>query len=82
MAKLYIYPKKGESYTFLLKKARVSIGRSADNDILISDPFCSGHHAFIYPSNGGYAIRDNKSKNGTFLKHPKSRLGLLNHRLL
>jgi len=71
MAKLYIYPKKGESYTFLLKKARVSIGRSADNDILISDPFCSGHHAFIYPSNGGYAIRDNKSKNGTFLNGTK-----------
>jgi len=68
MAKLYIYPKGGESYIFLLKK---SIGRSADNDIPISDPFCSGQHAFIYPSNGGYVIRDNKSKNGTFLNGTK-----------
>lgn len=67
MSKLFIYPKKGESFTFILKKKKISVGRTAENDISIQDPFSSKQHAFIYPSNGGYAIRDNKSKNKTFL---------------
>ncbi|MFQ5721895.1 MAG: SpoIIE family protein phosphatase [Candidatus Aminicenantales bacterium] len=71
MSKLYVYPKKSNVFTFPLKREKISIGRSSDNDISVPDPFCSGHHAFIYPSNGGYVIRDNKSKNGTFLNGMK-----------
>lgn len=67
MPKLYVYQKKGEDYSIPLKKDRISIGRSADNDINILDPFCSGKHAYIYPSEEGWAVRDNASKNGTFL---------------
>ena len=71
MPKLYVYPKKGEEFTLPLKKEKISIGRSADNDINIIDPFCSGLHAFIYPSDLGYVVRDNSSKNGTFLNGKK-----------
>jgi sigma-B regulation protein RsbU (phosphoserine phosphatase) len=71
MPKLYVYQEKGEDYTIPLKKNRISIGRSADNDINILDPFCSGHHAYIYPSEEGWVVRDNASKNGTFLNGKK-----------
>jgi len=72
MSKLFIYPQKGESFTFVLKDKKISIGRSKENDIFINDPFCSGKHVFIYPlSEGSYVIRDNNSKNGTFLNGRK-----------
>ncbi len=67
MPELFIYPKKGDVSRFSLKEKKISLGRSSDNDIYIPDPFCSGQHAFIYPSEEGYVVRDNSSKNGTFL---------------
>ena len=67
MSKLYVYPKSGEELCFPLKGKKISMGRSAENDIPILDPFCSGRHAFIYPSETGYVVRDNASKNGVFL---------------
>lgn len=67
MPKLFIYPKKGESFRFILKKEKISIGRATDNDISIQDPFSSKQHAFVHPSDGRYVIRDNQSKNKTFL---------------
>lgn len=71
MPKLFVYPKKGEEIVIPLKKEKISVGRSADNDIPILDPFCSGHHAYIYPKDDGYVVRDNNSKNGTFLNGKK-----------
>ncbi|MFB0518287.1 MAG: SpoIIE family protein phosphatase, partial [Acidobacteriota bacterium] len=71
MPKLFVYPKKGESFCLTLKKEKISIGRSADNTISVADSFCSGHHAFLYPSESGYAVRDNSSKNGTFVNGKK-----------
>ncbi|MFQ6108625.1 MAG: SpoIIE family protein phosphatase [Candidatus Aminicenantales bacterium] len=67
MSEIFVYPKKGNVIRFPLKKEKISIGRSTDNDIFIQDPFCSGRHAFICARESGYAIRDNSSKNGTFL---------------
>jgi len=71
MPKLFVYPKKGEEIVIPLKSEKISVGRSADNDIPILDPFCSGHHAFIAPKDDGYVVRDNGSKNGTFLNGKK-----------
>ena len=71
MPKLFVYPKKGEEIIVPLKNDKISIGRSEDNDIPVLDPFCSGHHALIYPSEKGYVVRDNGSKNGTFLNGKK-----------
>jgi len=71
MATLYVYPKQGEGFSFPLRDKQVTLGRSADNDIPIPDPFSSGHHALIVPSETGYAVRDNGSKNGTFVNGKK-----------
>jgi sigma-B regulation protein RsbU (phosphoserine phosphatase) len=67
MPRLFVYPKKGEFFQFILKDEKISLGRSGDNDIPIQDPFSSGNHALIYPKDSRYMIRDNNSKNGTFL---------------
>ncbi len=67
MPRLFVYPKKGEFFQYTLKNGKISLGRSGDNDIPIQDPFASGHHAFIYSKESRYVVRDNNSKNGTFL---------------
>jgi sigma-B regulation protein RsbU (phosphoserine phosphatase) len=71
MPRLFVYPKKGDTFFLDLKKERVAVGRSEDNDISLPDPFSSGHHAVIFPTDGGFAVRDNGSKNGTFLNGKK-----------
>lgn len=49
----------------------VAIGRRAANDIIISNPYISGHHAVISCSGGGFAVTDVGSTNGTFLNGSK-----------
>jgi len=71
MATLYIYPKQGDSYSVVLKDAPIGLGRASDNEIPIPDPFCSSHHAQIVPSDGGFVVKDNGSKNGTFVNGKK-----------
>jgi len=71
MARLFVYPKKGDTFFIDLKQERVSVGRSEDNNLALPDPFSSGHHALILPKDGGFALRDNGSKNGTFLNGKK-----------
>src|SRR5512137_2042969 len=66
MAILYIYPKIGEPSTFPLSTQRVTIGRGSTNDIVLSDQFSSGCHAVIVPTDRGYVLVDQGSKNGTF----------------
>jgi len=73
MPKLFIYPKKGDTLCFNLKPERISLGRAEDNEIVLPDPFSSSHHALIYFSEGKFFIRDNGSKNGTFLNGEKIR---------
>lgn len=67
MAILYIYPKTGEPTTFPLGARRVTIGRASSNDIVLSDQFSSGCHAAVVPTERGYALVDQGSKNGTFV---------------
>jgi serine phosphatase RsbU (regulator of sigma subunit) len=67
MAQLYIYPKTGEPFTFALGVKRISIGRAGTNDIVLADQFSSGCHAIIAPTERGYALLDQGSKNGTFV---------------
>jgi len=71
MPRLFVYPKKGDSFWHTLKRERTLIGRSEDNDLALPDPFSSGHHALVTPSDGGFFVRDNGSKNGTFLNGKK-----------
>jgi len=71
MPKIYVYPKKGDDFHIKLGDSQVSLGRSADNDIPLPDPFCSSNHAIIVPKGEQYFIRDNNSKNGVFLNGKK-----------
>jgi len=71
MPTLYVYPKQGDYFTIVLKNGATGLGRAPDNDIPIPDPFCSSHHALIVPSDAGFAIKDNGSKNGTFVNGKK-----------
>lgn len=45
----------------------VIIGRSPDADLVIADDFVSSTHAKIVPDEGGFAIEDLGSTNGTLL---------------
>lgn len=68
MAKIYVYPKKGDPFSCPLESSQISLGRSSENDLPLADPFCSKVHAYIIPhEDGGYAVVDNQSKNGVFL---------------
>ena len=49
----------------------VSIGRSADNDVIVDDPLVSRHHARISHENGQYVIVDSGSSNGTMVDGTK-----------
>ncbi len=71
MPKIYVYPKKGDDFHIKLGDSQVSLGRSADNDIPLPDPFCSSNHAIIAPKGDRYFILDNNSKNGVFLNGKK-----------
>ena len=67
MTELYIYPKKGDVSIFPLGRKKITLGRAATSDIVLGDQFSSGCHAIIVPTERGYAIQDQGSKNGTFL---------------
>ena len=45
----------------------LSIGRSADNDIVLMDNFVSHHHVSIYQRDGAYIAEDLGSRNHTYL---------------
>ena len=58
----------GEIEDLLLSESSYSIGRLHDNDLSVQRECVSGYHAEVRrTSDGGYAIIDLKSTNGTFL---------------
>ena len=52
----------------LRPRAPTSLGRAIDNDIVVADASVSRRHATIVPQNGGFALRDLASQNGTFVR--------------
>jgi hypothetical protein len=50
-----------------VNEQRISIGRSADNTIVIDDPNVSRQHALIEKKDGRYILKDIQSTNGTFI---------------
>ncbi len=59
-------------------RAVTALGRTADNDIVIEDPYVSAHHALILWRDGRWWIEDLGSQNGTWLnEEPISRLASL-----
>ncbi len=68
---LFVYPKAKDSFSYDFTKNKVSMGRSSGNDIALSDPFSSGSHAQIERSGNDFILKDNDSKNGTYLNGEK-----------
>ena len=58
----------GESeHRIILLRKRLTIGRSEDCDVLLSDASVSRHHAVIESSDDGFIVRDTGSRAGTFV---------------
>jgi hypothetical protein len=57
----------GTSQTYSLVPGQLTIGRSADCDILVADPSVSKHHATIENMVVGIVVKDAGSTNGTYV---------------
>jgi sigma-B regulation protein RsbU (phosphoserine phosphatase) len=62
---LVSYPDHG-SEVFTLGRLRITIGRSARNDVCIPDPFASRVHAEVRREGDQYLLQDLGSANGTY----------------
>jgi hypothetical protein len=61
-----------DQYVYPLKVGLNTVGRSADNDIVVPDCFISRRHcAILVHLQNGYELHDTASKNGTFLNGDK-----------
>jgi hypothetical protein len=67
-AQLILRPPDGEPHTRRLEGSRLSLGRSAENDLCFPDDSgLSRHHLIFEAVSGGWAVRDLGSKNGTYV---------------
>jgi pSer/pThr/pTyr-binding forkhead associated (FHA) protein len=49
----------------------LTVGRKADNDIVVDNPAVSGHHCRISKQGGTYFVEDLESTNGTFVNEKR-----------
>lgn len=63
----------------VLEGSPVTIGRLADNMVVLTDELTSRHHCVIEPSDGGFRIRDLGSSNGTRLNDERIKTQLLDN---
>lgn len=52
---------------YIMKKQKITIGRSGDNDIVYSNSYISRHHASIIVTNSVWTIRDENSVNHVYV---------------
>ncbi len=62
-------PQPNQQYE--LTRDTLTIGRDITNDIVISDPEVSRHHARLVRGAAGYIIEDLRSTNGTFINRER-----------
>ena len=54
-----------------LSDTGVSVGRSPDSTLVLSDDYASTRHARLFPNNGQWYVEDLGSTNGTYLDRSK-----------
>ena len=59
-----LYEADGRQQIFTVLKDVLSIGRGADNDIVLNDFSVSRRHAYLKKEDGAWVIHDNQSTNG------------------
>ena len=57
--------------TIPLAQQQITIGRSADATLVLTDDYASTRHARLYPQNGEWIVEDLGSTNGTYLDRQK-----------
>jgi len=65
MARLVILSGELAGKTFELIDGRITVGRSADNNIRIDDKTVSGHHCILTMEGQDYVLKDLNSTNGS-----------------
>lgn len=75
--KLIVKTPDGKKETYELQEKPVTIGRSPDADIVLSDERSSRMHCGIRYLDEEYFVRDLKSKNGTFLNEERIEMARL-----
>jgi CheY-like chemotaxis protein/pSer/pThr/pTyr-binding forkhead associated (FHA) protein len=78
MVKHYLVVEEGLLREKLIPIAdRLTVGRDEDNDIRLSDPSVSKHHAVVRVVKGRPVVEDLGSRNGTFINNERVRKSLL-----
>lgn len=57
--------------TFVLERDETTLGRHPDSDVFLDDVTVSRRHATIRRVDGGYAVDDAGSLNGTYVDHER-----------
>jgi pSer/pThr/pTyr-binding forkhead associated (FHA) protein len=72
--RLHIVPAGGPPFDFLFEGESVVIGRSAESDLVVDDPFLSRRHFRLFRAGDTLLVEDLGSRNGTLVT--ARRLGL------
>lgn len=65
--KLVITEGPRAGHTLRLDRREITIGRSADSDLIVDDEYASTHHAKLVLINNDWLVQDLNSTNGTYL---------------
>ena len=79
MPSLDITTYDGRRHSLQIKKEKITIGRSPDNNLILSEKSISRHHAEIKKMKDGYLLTDLGSYNGTKVNEKSIQSVLLKH---
>jgi signal transduction histidine kinase len=62
---------------FFLRPRRYSLGRSHENDLVLTEPSVSKSHAWLHYENGQFSVQDRESLHGVYLNGAKVKKAIL-----